>query len=644
VNEDASIHEYQVNPQAVRRALADHFNDAELRELCFALAVDYEKDLEAGNTAVKERSLVAFMERQNRLAPLAEEILKRRPHIPPTTLIRDSAGDSPFKGLRYFEEADEHLFFGRESLTDTLLNHLLPPSPSQGGDRGESFLAVVGASGSGKSSVVRAGLVPALRRRVDWPIHVFTPTADPLTALAEPLTRNVESVTAFETLIDDLESSSRALELFVARRLKQKDLSGFLLVIDQFEELFTLCKQEEKRRAFVDNIVNAVQADNGLRIILTLRADFYHRCLAYESLHVLLEEQQKIVPAMDADELRAAIEQPAARAGLVFEDGLVELLLRDVGATDGGRPEPGALPLLSHALLETWRRRRGNRLTLAGYQAAGGVQGAIAQTAESVYQSLDEAQQQIARNIFLHLTELGEGAQDTRRRAALEELLPQNESRPTVEKVLKTLADARLVTTGDEGAEVAHEALIREWPTLQAWLDENREGLRLHRRLTEAAQIWEVNGRDASYLYRGGRLQQAEEWAQSDAISLNKLEREFLQAGRRLRRDELADARARAEREADAAQKLRQRALFLRGTLVLAAALALVALFLFGNANDNANLAATRAAEAEAAQIEAEAKQQEVEQQRQVALAQSLAALSDTVLEQNNEVHWDLAG
>ncbi len=263
------------------------------------------------------------------------------------------------------------------------------------------------------------------------------------------------------------------------------------------------------------------------------------------------------------------------------------MLLQDVGE------EPGALPLLSHALLETWKRRRGRTLTLAGYVASGRVQGAIAKTADDVYGGeLTPDQQAIARNIFLRLTELGEGAPDTRRRVALSELIPQGASGASVEAVLKTLADARLVTTFQDEAEVAHEALIREWPALQEWLAEDREGLRVARRLTEAAREWEESERDESYLYRGVQLGQAEEWAEQHTTDLNQGESAFLDASLALR-DREAEAQARS------AARLRQRARIAIGVGAVAIVFAIIAGWFGVQSGRNANLAETRQAEAQ---------------------------------------------
>jgi len=402
-----------------------------------------------------------------------------------TELRREDAptpGLPPFKGLPFFDEADSELFFGREALAAHLLERLLV-----GVEAGERFLGVVGASGSGKSSVVRAGLVPALRWRSPssgWPIHVLTPGAHPLQSLATHVTREIESVTAAATLADDLAREPRSLHLFLKRATDDHRASHTLLVVDQFEELFTLSRSPQERTALVDNLLVAANEPGGPTIVLVaLRADFYAHCADFADLRQALARRQEYIGRMTAEELRRAITEPAGSGHWELEPGLVELLLHDVGE------EPGALPLLSHALLETWQRRRGRTLTIGGYLAAGGVRSAIAETAEAVFQDqLDPQQRAIARQIFLSLTELGEGTQDTRRRARLDELIPNPEARPSVEAVLAILADARLVTTGEGTAEVAHEALIREWPTLREWLAEDREGLRLHRHLTEAAR------------------------------------------------------------------------------------------------------------------------------------------------------------
>ncbi len=546
-------------------------------------------------------------------------------------------GEPPFKGLQYFDEADADLFFGREQMTATLVEYV----------REHRFLAVIGASGSGKSSIVRAGLVPALRRDTPpWQIHVITPTAHPLETLAVSLTRDLASVVAATTLADDLARDPRSLRFYTHKSSKQ-----LLLIVDQFEELFTLCRNDDERRAFVDNLLHAVDAESGATtVVITLRADFYQHLAQHAALREIVSKHQEYIGPMNADELRRAIEEPAKRGGWEFAPGLVDLMLHDIGASGGDQPEPGALPLLSHALLETWKRRRGNVMTFKGYSEAGGVRGAIAKTAESVHQKLSSEQQAIARNIFLRLTELGEGTQDTRRRAPFSELIPPFADAHSAEVVLKMLADARLITTSEGYAEVAHEALIREWHTLREWLNQNREGLRLHRHLTEAAQAWQKLNREPSELYRGVRLAQALEWAKTNVGEMNPLEREFLDASKRLAEREeaereaqrqrelvaakkLAEAerqraeiemrraeaevqraeeqRRRAEEQTRAASKLRQRAVYLAGALLVAAVLAFAAVMFARQSNQNAQ--------------RAETERNNAEYQRQVAFARELS-------------------
>ncbi|MCL4299437.1 MAG: protein kinase [Anaerolineae bacterium] len=612
-------------------------------------------------------------------------------------------GEPPFKGLQYFDEADADLFFGRELLTAKLVARLSPASLQGEGGGGGHFLAIVGASGSGKSSLVRAGLLPALRRgepladgslppegSAHWPIHIITPTAHPLENLATSLTQDSESVTAITTLMDDLARDPRSLHLYVRRLLNKKVEKNLplpprlLLVVDQFEELFTLCRDEAERRAFVDNLltVSLPTLHSSTLVVITLRADFYAHCAQYDHLREALARQQEYIGPMNTTELRRAIEEPARQGGWTFEPGLVDFLLEEVG------DEPGALPLLSHALLETWQRRRSRTLTFGGYRESGGVRGAIAKTADRVWKKLEPEEQFAARNIFLRLTELGEGTQDTRRRvvrAELEALTTVDQlarltgyspsdstavggSPTVVESVLHTLADARLITTGEDSVEVAHEALIREWPLLRQWLDENREGLYLHRHLTEAAQAWEKLNRDPGELYRGARLGHASEWAQSHAEEMNVLERDFLAASQELARQHEAEREAQRQRELEAAQKLaeaeqrraeeqgqanrrlRQRAIFLAGALVIAGFLA-VAAVIFGrqaSQNEQQALAERATAEAEAhsratTQAQAETQQKEAEKQARLATSRELAAASVKNLEVDPELSILLA-
>ena len=535
-----------------------------------------------------------------------------------------SFGVCPYKGLTYFDEADADLFVGREALTATLVQRLLDLISADVAEGGGRFLAVVGASGSGKSSLVRAGVVPALRwekRLTDWHIHILTPTARPIESLAGSL---VDSVAETATLIDDLTRDPRSLHLFARRMLKAGDGSRtstgsgrrLILVIDQFEELFALCRAEEERSAFVDSLLAAAhEADGPVAVIITLRADFYAHCAAYPQLRAALAAQQEYIGAMSAAELKRAIEEPARRGNWDLEPGLAELLLHDVGG------EPGALPLLSHALMETWHRRRGRAMTLSGYASSGGVRGAIAETAESVFtDQLSHEQQAIARRIFLRLTELGEETStgDTRRRATFDELVLKPEETQTTRAVLTALADARLVTVSEDAAEVAHEALIREWPTLRGWLEEDREGLRLHRQLTEAAREWAAMDRDPDALYRGIRLAQARDSRDLNEADMNALEREFLDASVQQTQREAAEREAQRQRELEAAQRLAEEqarradeqalaAGHLRFRAYLLGAAFALALLLAGVAIFYANYARTSFIRADAQRLAAEA-------------------------------------
>lgn len=551
-----------------------------------------------------------------RLLDLAANV--RREDAPAT-------GISPYKGLNYFDESDADFFVGREALTAKLMERVLALTSSESPHK-TRFLAVVGASGSGKSSLVRAGLVSALRwnqASTDWHVHVLTPTAHPLESLAATLTHESNSVTATSTLMDDLSREPRSLQIFAKRKLGSRNGSRLLLVVDQFEEVFALCRLEEERTTFISNLLAASsEMDGPVIVVITLRADFYAPCANYPPLREALAKHQEYIGAMNDEELRRAIEEPAQRGRWEFEPGLVDLLLHDVGH------EPGALPLLSHALFESWQRRRGRTLTLSGYTSSGGVRGAIAETAEAVFADhFTHEQQAIARRIFLRLTELGDesGAGDTRRRATFDELILKPEEATVTKAVLKTLADARLIITSEDSAEVAHEALIREWPTLHGWLEENREGLRLHRQLTEAAQDWSGMNHDPDLLYRGARLVQTREWAATHQDEMNALEYEFLAASIEASERQVAEREARRQRELEAAQTLanteRRRAeeqthsanrLRTRNRVVtalgaIAITLAILAGVLSIQSNQNAKLAEANLTRSEAQRLAAEA-------------------------------------
>ena len=281
--------------------------------------------------------------------------------------------------------------------------------------------------------------------------------------------------------------------------------------------------------------------------MLAVRADFYGRCAAYPELSRLLGANHVLVGPMSRDELRRAIERPAQRVGLSVEPELVEALLADVEG------QPGALPLLSTALLELWRERDGRRLRLAAYARSGGVHGAVARLAEEAYVALDPEQQAAARTLLLRLADEDESGAVVRRRIALAELGDEHA------EVVEQLTDRRLLTVSDGTVEVAHEALLREWPRLRAWLDEDAEGRRLHRRLGDAARAWDADARDPGGLYRGARLAAALDWAAGHDAELNPTERAFLDASRQRERARPAPAAADARRRRRAARARRDR-------------------------------------------------------------------------------------
>ncbi|MGH8902333.1 MAG: TIR domain-containing protein, partial [Egibacteraceae bacterium] len=450
-----------------------------------------------------------------------------------------AAGDAvcPYRGLEVFEEEHAAFFFGRDDDTRRLVEKLTD----------SRFLAVLGPSGCGKSSLVRAGVVPALEQGAlpgsdTWTCGLVTPGGRPLSRLAARLAGLFGQEATLDVL-DRLRADEQTLDLAVSLALGDRpDDERMVLVVDQFEETFTLCADEAERAAFVANLCYAATIPGGrLVVVVAMRADFYHRCAAYPQL-AALAARQFLVSLLGADGMREVIERPAWRAGLELQPGLADTVLGDVA------DRPGSLPLLEYVLLEVWQRRRGHLLTVEAYVASGGVQGALAHRADTTYEGLTAAQQRVARRVLLRLIQPGEGSGDTRRRAEIGELLTRPEEEADLEMVVKALADGRLLTTGrDEvsGArvvDVAHEALIQGWPRLRGWVDEDRELLRTHRRLTEAATEWDQGGREEGFLWRGVRLAA---WHDRPTEDLNDLERAFLDASRQREAGERAARRRR---------------------------------------------------------------------------------------------------
>jgi energy-coupling factor transporter ATP-binding protein EcfA2 len=457
----------------------------------------------------------------------------------------------PYRGLQTFDVGDARYFFGREGDVQRLLERL----------KETRFLAVLGRSGSGKSSLVRAGVVPSLRDgrlpgSASWPVQILRPGPHPLTALATQLVGRGEP-RSMQATVDEIANDPRTLHLATELQMSG-ELSDrrSLLVVDQFEETFTLCSDEKERMGFIENLTYASSIPDGrVSVIITMRADFYPWCGAYAALSTLMSAWQFLVGPMSTEGLRQAILEPARVTGLRFEEGLADIILDEV------EDRPGALPLLEHALLELWERRRGATLTLGGYRESGGVAGAIAKRAEALFDGMTPDEQRVARQAMLRLTQPGEGTEDTRRRAPLSELVTSEASEPDVHRVVAEMVEARLLTTtsdgsGEEWVDVSHEALIRAWPRLRGWLDEDRAGLLVHRRLTDAAHEWQRLQRDDAVLYRGPHLAEASELRSRDDDTLNQLEREFIASSEALDHRERDELEARRERELQDARRI----------------------------------------------------------------------------------------
>jgi energy-coupling factor transporter ATP-binding protein EcfA2 len=400
-------------------------------------------------------------------------------------------GRCPFVGLYPFRFEEQEFFFGREDLVERLRRRL----------EAHRFLAVLGNSGSGKSSLVLAGLLPALGASIQA-VAYLTPGSHPSDQLAASLAS-------------------------VGGRPE-------LLVVDQLEELFTLCLDEGERQDFVHRLLELAGT---LRVVLTMRADFWGECAAYRELSDLMKARQELIGPMDGRELRRSMEQQANRVGLRFEADLAARILDDVSS------EPGAMPLLQHALRELWRRRHGSWLSADEYRELGGVNLAISRTADSVYKTLPANDQDQVRDIFVRLTRLDEDSvqaedrRDTRRRVGLAELVPAGSDQEATKRLVARLASARLLVTGrnaatgEEEVEVAHEALIRYWPMLERWLKEDWADLRIREGVRRAALEWRQSGQDDSYLlHRGARLDDALRLVSHPRLRLNDAERRYLEA------------------------------------------------------------------------------------------------------------------
>jgi uncharacterized protein YjbI with pentapeptide repeats len=453
-------------------------------------------------------------------------------------------GIRPYKGLAYFDcnGEDPKYFYGREELTKQLLDQV----------RTSAFTTIVGASGSGKSSVLRAGLLHQLQlgQRIlgsdQWRVQIMLPGEKPLQNLAltfvEPGLNDLDKAEQLGRAEGLLKQGAEGL-----RRLVQTSgAERFVLVIDQFEEVFTLCGDEKEREAFLACVLGALAETAALRVVLTMRADFVGKCLEREYSGLAKRVQENLIPVLplSREELEWAICRPAERVGLGVEPLLVQQILDDIAGA------PGELPLLQYTLTEIWRLRQvnqeANQLSLGVYQALGGIRGTLDKRATAIYREFSEAEQGTVRHIFLGLTQLGEGTEDTRRRVLQEALVTPQHPQAVVQWVVQRLADAKLVVTSEvQGSggrmavvDVAHEALIRHWGLLRRWLAENRGLLLQQRRIENGAMEWRQQGEAKGYLLQGIPLREAKRFQreQVEEFPLSVVANRFIQASVKQRR------------------------------------------------------------------------------------------------------------
>lgn len=426
--------------------------------------------------------------------------------------IATPGSDCPYRGLSSFQPEDSDRFFGREEMVADLVKRV----------QSQKVLVVGGSSGSGKSSLVRAGLIAALRNGAipgseNWRIELFTPGRDALSEL-------------YFRLRGDAQNVRVRLDEFVARPSVARQVLGdgggepLLLAIDQFEELCTL-NEGNVAEGFIDALAAITDpADSNVHVVIAVRADFYPNCAQFPWLAEAVSRNQVLVGPMTAGDLRRAIVEPARRGGFYVEQHLVDAIVSEAGS------DAGVLPLISHALVETWMRRMGATLTYEGYRASGGMAGAIRQTADAVFDNdFNDEERHVAKRLMLSLVTPGEGGGDARRIVARSEIEDDADAE-IMDRVIKRLTEARLLTIDDKTIQITHEALLRSWPRLSRWIEDSRADLRMRLRVVQMAEEWIESGRDPEMLLRGARLDYTLEWLENNADKAGAKEREFLAA------------------------------------------------------------------------------------------------------------------
>lgn len=597
----------QIQPYTtqIRLLLTNYFNLEELKTLSFDLQIDYEEI--AGDTkSSKIRELVVLLQRQDRLHKLVEIASKNRPNViwPDPGLKTVSC---PYQGLAAFQETHSQYFFGRNAFTSQLFEAI----------HKQKFTAIVGPSGSGKSSIVFAGLVPQLRHKGNWLISSLRPGRRPFAALAAALITFVSQNLSDVDQLVETPKLARALQdgtlslTDVFSRIEQanQDAQNFLLIIDQFEELYTFGSETNTLRNFLDTITSAANLmpdrESGLKptILITLRADFLGRALLYRPLADILQDHDLKLGPMNRDELTDIIIQPAAKCGVTFDSGLVSRILDDLGATSfsvsrdlSSESSFGRLPLLEFALTLLWEWQSNRKLTHTGYEAIGKVDGALASYADEIYEQLGIPERERVKRIMVQMVHPGAGTEDTRRIATREDLAELDWP------LVLTLANARLVITdqgehGQQTVEIIHEALIQHWGRLQEWMASDRTFRMWQEGLRKDIHQWRASNQDKDALLRGIPLAEAEGWLAKRLNDLSQGEQSYIQESIQLREQEkeeqeeqrirelltarrLAETeRQRAEEQLKAASKLRRFTYYITIALGLAILTAVVAVF-----------------------------------------------------------------